>query len=119
MLTIGQTSSLVSDYFMIYENDPALDKEAEDFEALFKEYLENLDETKLPMKAGQPVTRFKLRHIRGNLAVPRIVARGIHRVSRQGAAGRTSSPRPAADAPAAARGECYCPLPPSIMYADV
>jgi hypothetical protein len=50
---------------MIYEGDSALDKEAEDFEALFKEYLENLDETKLPMKAGQTVTRFKLRHIRG------------------------------------------------------
>ena len=65
MLQIGATATLVTDYVVYFSEDPAIDKESEGFSKIWDEYVRTGDIKKVPIKAGQEPTRWKLRHLRG------------------------------------------------------
>ena len=65
MLQLGATSTLVSDYDCYYSEDPALEKDKEGFQEIWDEYLKTGDSSKVPLKAGQEPTRWRLRHVKG------------------------------------------------------
>ena len=65
MIKIGSTSTLVSDYVVLFSKDPAIDQEAEGFGDIWEEYLKTGDHEKIPIKPGAAPTLFRLKHLRG------------------------------------------------------
>lgn len=56
---------ILGEYQFIVRIDPALDSSHEDFEHLYERYLEEGDQSILPLRPGQRPTVFKMRHLTG------------------------------------------------------
>lgn len=65
MIKIGSTSTLVSDYVVLFSQDPAIDQGVEGFSDIWEEYLKTGDHEKIPIKSGESPTLFRLKHLRG------------------------------------------------------